>query len=191
MSTAATEGKPLGKKAMQEIGFQDELKKWGWRVEHLKSGIHAVEINGDRRIGPASTLKALHTQVSLAAGPVVEKKPANGKGNGKNVAGESASPAPQRAEQRLPSMEEPEIDELNALADACIDAKAAKEKANATFKDQCDVMRENMRTFKRKRYTRDGFTLTIEDSEKLVIKKAEQAPPKNPSTKNQRNLSLV
>lgn len=190
MSATAEEGKPLGKKAMQEIGWQDDIKKWGWRIENKDNTLTAIEINGDRRVGPAASLKALHTQVSLVSGPVQAKE--NGKGNGKThkLPNDGFTSGPQNSERRLPTMEEPEIDELNALADRCVDAKDKKEKANAAFKDECDIMREKMREYGRKRYTRRGMTLTIEDSEKLVIKKAEAAPPKNPRTKKG-GLSLV
>jgi hypothetical protein len=181
----------IGKEALADTAIVSELKDLGWRAEKVKSGWRAMEVNGDRMIGPATSIKALQTQVNLASGPPAQTK-TNGKGNGNGSAAkmpdeiETVEATSQTAAPRLPTMEEPEIDELNLLADRCIDAKAAKEQANAAFKDECDVMRENMRTFKRKRYTRHGFTLTIEDSEKLVIKKAEQAPPKNPGTKKSR-----
>lgn len=81
---------------------------------------------------------------------------------------------------RLPGMEEPPIEELNRQADACIDALAKRKQATAASKDQDDIMRQMMHKHDRKRYSRQGWSIVIEDSEKIVIKKAEQAPPKNP-----------
>ena len=89
---------------------------------------------------------------------------------------------------RLPGMEEPAIEELDKLGDECIFAKEKRDKAKTVFDDACDHMREKMREHDRKRYNRRGFSLVIEDTEKLVIKKAEQAPPKTPSTKKQKGL---
>ena len=77
MSTEATEVKAIGKTGLADVAKMDELKTLGWRVEKLESGWSAYEISGDRKIGPAASMKALHTQVMLASGPPVEK------GNGK------------------------------------------------------------------------------------------------------------
>jgi len=69
MSEAAVkEGKPIGKAAMIDVAKMDELKQLGWRTEKLGSGWSAYEINGDRRIGPARSLAALHTAVLLETG---------------------------------------------------------------------------------------------------------------------------
>lgn len=84
---------------------------------------------------------------------------------------------------RLPGMEEPAIEELDKLGDECILAKEKRDQAKTVFDDACDRMREKMREHDRKRYNRRGFSLVIEDTEKLVIKKAEQSGPKQPSTK--------
>ncbi len=176
MATEATaKGKNgIGKEGIAEVSITDDLRKLGWRVEKLTSGYSAYEIHGDRKIGPATSIKALQTQVMLASGPAVAKA------KGQPEPDHALPDAAEAYEPRLPTMEEPQNDELNRLADIAIDAKEAKEKATAQFKDDCDSMRNRMRDFDRKRYTRRGFTLVIEDSEKLVIKKAEQAPPKNP-----------
>ncbi len=185
MSTAATEtSKGIGKGGIAQVALIDEMKQLGWRAaEHTDgSGFSAHEINGDRKIGPTKTLEALKKQVDLASGP-----PAAKKGNGKtvktgssNLEGGKFSETSHTADQRLPSMEEPEIDELNLLGDNCIDAKEKRDQAKTAFDDSCDIMRAKMHEYGRKRYNRHGFSLVIEDSEKLVIKKAEQAPPKNP-----------
>jgi hypothetical protein len=84
---------------------------------------------------------------------------------------------------RLPGMEEPSIERLDRQADVCIDLNEKKKAAESAFKDACDEMRNRMRGEGRKRYTRRGFSLVLEESEKLVIKKAEAAKPKTPSTK--------
>lgn len=178
-------GKGIGKEAMADVAKQHELEKLGWKVVPHDAGFLALEKESERKVGPASSIAALHTQVMLAAGPKRTEQPAEEPepGNGKVVKMGSTSLAAGQYEPRLPTMEEPEIDELNRLGDMAIDLKEAKEKANAAFKDGCDVMREKMREYERKRYARRGFVITIEDSEKLVIKKAEAAPAKNPSTK--------
>lgn len=88
-------------------------------------------------------------------------------------------------------MEEMEIDALNYQGDACIAAKEARDKAKAAFDDQCDIMRQKMHEYDRKRYNRRGFSLVIEDSEKLVIKKAEQAPAKNPRKEKKGTLIAI
>lgn len=179
--TALKEVPPIGKQAMQDIALEDELKKLGWRVDRLSSGLHASEMHGDGRIGPAANIKALHTQVMLKSGP-----PKNG--NGKAAAANIADVVPEHdlapGEQRLPTMEEPEIDELNRQADVCIAKLQERKLASTASKDADDVMREKMREFGRKRYSRHGKSFVIEESEKLVIKDETQNPPLNPSTKN-------
>lgn len=182
MDTTKTKQKGIGKEKMADVATMDELKQLGWRVEKLDSGWSAYEIRGERKIGPASSIKALSTQVKLVSGPPAAKdeggrvkdEPA---GNGK--AGRPAV----ATEQRLPTMEEPEIDELNALADACLDLEEKKRAAKAASSDADDIMREKMREYGRKRYGRHGWSIVIEDSEKLVKKKDKHAGPKNPSTK--------
>lgn len=177
MATEIETKKPIGKAALVDVAAMDELKKLGWRVEKLESGWSAYEINGDRKIGPATSIKALQTQVNLASGPPMAKAKGNGKAAETPI---EDAPAPDAYEPRLPTMEEPEIDELNRQADNCIAALEKKKMATAAAKDEDDIMREKMREFGRKRYSRHGFSLVIEDSEKLVIKKAEPASPKNP-----------
>lgn len=93
---------------------------------------------------------------------------------------------------RLPGMEEPAIEELDRLGDICISAKEEKETAKTEFDNQCDIMRLRMRDLGRKRYSRRGFILTIQDTEKLVIKKAEQPKsPKNPKKGRKPEMFLV
>ena len=187
MGTAA-ETKPIGKKGIAkaaDFDSENKLDKLGWKVETLTSGIWAYEKHGDRRIGPATTIAALETMVNiqLGQGPEVRAKNGNGKAD-TNGNGTGKTVRVQTEEQRLPTMEEPEIDELNRQADNCIDLKAERDAAKTAFDDACDVMRQKMREFDRKRYNRRGFSLVIEDTEKLVVKKAENVKgPKNPSTK--------
>jgi hypothetical protein len=68
---AEKKGKPIGKAAMLEVATVDELRKLGWRAEQGDTGWSAFEINGDRKVGHASSIAALSTQVKLAAGPPV------------------------------------------------------------------------------------------------------------------------
>lgn len=156
MSTAATETKKgIGKAGMLDAATMDELKQLGWWVEKLESGWSAYEVAGDRKIGPAASLAALKTQVGLASGPVANGKgKATGGGNGKTVdLGSSTLEGGEfkPSDQRLPTMEEPEIDALNYQGDACIAAKEARDKAKAAFDDQCDIMRQKMHEYDRKR----------------------------------------
>jgi len=179
-TTDSKKGKPIGKDGIASTAIASEIKQLGWQVKNNENRdeYFAQEIKGDKRsIGPVKTLEALKAQVMLASGPPVEKKKGNGRGE--MGAHETAG----RSRQRLPTMEEPEIDELNLQSDICLDAKEKRDQAKTEFADACDVMREKMREFGRKRYNRRGMSLVIEESEKLVIKKAEAAPPKNPSTK--------
>lgn len=176
--TKKAAGKPLGKAGINEAAKSQELKDLGWRTEPLDSGLWAYEINGDRRIGPAASMAALHTMVTLASG-----KPAangNGKGNGTAPAEAAEAATGKPVDQRLPSMEEPEIDELNRLADICLDLEDKKRLAKTESADADDLMRVKMREFGRKRYSRRGWSIVIEDTEKLVKKKDKNTPPKNP-----------
>lgn len=176
--TKKAAGKPIGKAGINEVAKSQELKDLGWRTESLDSGFWAYEINGDRRIGPAASMAALHTMVTLASG-----KPAvNGNGKGNGAAPVEASETDETPSTRLPGMEEPAIEDLDRQADICVEAKEKRDQAKTAFDDSCDVMRQKMHEYDRKRYNRRGFSLVIEDSEKLVIKKAEQAPAKNPKT---------
>lgn len=94
----------------------------------------------------------------------------------------TATTTSETIDQRLPTMEEPELDILNKIADDCIELRDQRDMIKAKFEDACDAMRHKMRDLDRKRYRRHDFTLVIEDSEKLVIKKATKEP-KNPSTR--------
>lgn len=180
-STATKSGNGIGAKGMADVAIVSELKDLGWNAKKRTEGDGYVahEINGDRIIGPARTLKALQTQVNLASGPVAAKSNGNGNGNGKAEAAPEVFESP---EPRLPTMEEPEIDELNRQADKVRQALEARKRANDEYKDQEEIMREKMRTFGRKRYHRNGKVYSIHDSEKLVIKDDTQKTPK-PSKK--------
>lgn len=74
MSTAAT----AEKTNLADVAKVSELKNLGWSVKDEGDGTWTAHENtGDlRSVGPASSIKALHTQVMLVAGPPVEK---NGK----------------------------------------------------------------------------------------------------------------
>lgn len=176
------EAKPIGKANLAQVAAMDKLKQAGWRVEKLKSGYHAYEIHGDRKIGPATSIEALETQVNITLGVGVAEAKAGGdtKAAGKAGGNGKADAASANPERRLPTMEEPEIDELNLQADKCIEALEKKKTATTVAKDEDDIMRQKMHAFGRKRYSRRGWSLVVEGSEKLVIKKAEPGKPKNP-----------
>lgn len=164
-ATATSKGNGIGAKAMADTAIVSSLKELGWNVKQRTNGegYEAFEINGDRRIGPAKTLKALETQVNLASGPAVAKS----NGNGKTEAAPAAFESP---EPRLPTMEEPEIEELNWQADKVLLALEARKRATDEYKDHDDRMRELLKTHGRKRYHRKGKVFSCHNSEKLVIK---------------------
>lgn len=151
----------------------DSIGAAGYEPEKGAAGLWFARKPGDLpkdAIGPSESLSALVSMVKLyvaAHAPVAEPIDL------------TLDPS-----DRLPGMEEPAIEELDRLGDDCIFAKEKRDKAKTEFADSCDVMRNKMRDHGRKRYNRKGFSLVIEDSEKLVIKKAEQPkPPKNPKAK--------
>lgn len=65
--TAAVKEKGVGKAAI-DVAKMDELKQLGWRTEKDGLAFKAVEINGDRILGPAASMAALHTLVTVAIG---------------------------------------------------------------------------------------------------------------------------
>jgi hypothetical protein len=69
------------------------------------------------------------------------------------------------------------------MGDNCIALKERRDQAKTEFDDACDLMRQKMNEHKRKRYNRRGFSLVVEESEKLVIKKAEQPKQKRQTAK--------
>lgn len=167
------------KKTLADVALVSELKDLGWSVKEAPDGKTwtAHENAGDLRdVGPASSIKALHTQVKLAAG-APEATDADGQEPIENFRTEPENANP---DGRLPGLEEPEIGALNVQADKCIDAFEKKKKAAAESKDQDDVMRKKLKESGRKRYSRHGWSIVIEDSEKLVIKKADGSPALNP-----------
>lgn len=178
MATAeVSNSNDLGVKNLDDVAIVSSLKDMGWKAAKATngSGFIATEIKGGGIVGPAKSLKALKTQIDLKSGPVVAKPNGKSNGNGKAAVIEHdfASPEP-----RLPTMEEPEIDELNFQADKVLDALAKRKSATDEYKDQDEVMRELLRTHGRKRYHRKGKVFSIHDAEKLVIKDDTQNPPK-------------
>ncbi len=85
MSTAAKEvptGQRIGKPALVDVATFDELKNLGFRAEKLDDkGWTAFEINGDRTFGPAASLAALKTMVTLAIGNKIELPKDDGETN--------------------------------------------------------------------------------------------------------------
>lgn len=70
-ATAGSETK-LGKKGLMDVAKMDELKQLGWRVENLESGFSAYEINGDRRIGPFTSVAQLVEAVKAEVGDKID-----------------------------------------------------------------------------------------------------------------------
>lgn len=181
-AVAKTEGEPKG--PLIDVHKFEKIKSLGWRPERntADNSWTAIEENGDleggepRTLGPAKDMKALYTLVKIEA----DKNPKAAletDDNGQEPIENFQKPA---GEQRLPGLEEPEIEDLNRLADVCIEKLEKRKQATTASKDADDIMRVAMHKFNRKRYNRKGWSIVIEDSEKLIVKKAENAPPKNP-----------
>lgn len=70
MSAATAEKAGAGEaKSLADVAKVSELKDLGWTVEGEGKEYFAHETDGDlRTVGPASSIKALYTQVKLAAG---------------------------------------------------------------------------------------------------------------------------
>jgi hypothetical protein len=126
MSTAAVETEK--KMTLGDAARVSELKELGWNLVQAEDKTwSAFEKAGElRKVGPATTIKALHTQVMLAAGP----SSGNGKATEARVA-EDDSPS-----SRLPGMEEPAIEELDRLGDDCIDTKEARRQSENRIRRQ-------------------------------------------------------
>ncbi len=73
MSTAADAVKETPA-TLKDAATVSDLKELGWRVEKLTSGWSAYEINGDRKLGPATTIAALQTQITAPVIPAPEPK---------------------------------------------------------------------------------------------------------------------
>lgn len=100
--------------SLKDVGRISELQGLGWTVDPDTEPLMAHEKAGDlRSIGPAATIKALHTQVMLAAGPV------SSNGTGKTVkAGSSKLEAGEFSENSQPILSGTEaavIEDLKTL----------------------------------------------------------------------------
>jgi hypothetical protein len=73
---------------------------------------------------------------------------------------------------RLPGMEEPATEELDRMADQLLDLRQKKENATAEFKDYQEVFQGRMNDLQRRRYTRKGMHIILEDAQKVTYKKA-------------------
>lgn len=93
MSTAtekapdAPENTANGKTTFADVALVSELNELGWKVEGSGKNWMAFEKEGKdgeepRKLGPATSVKALATQVKLAVGNLGDQKP-EPKGNGK------------------------------------------------------------------------------------------------------------
>lgn len=80
MSTAAMEvSKSNSSASLADVARKSELKELGWTIRQNGKEWTGFEKTGDlRKVGPASSLKALHTQVMLTAKP---QSGGNGKGD--------------------------------------------------------------------------------------------------------------
>jgi hypothetical protein len=150
----------------------DEIGSLGYKPEKGFKGLfYARKNSGDAKdaIGPSESLSVLLTMVKEE----VAKRPDSDPDSESEEASSDLDEMP--PSDRLPGMEEPAIEDLDRMGDNCISLKEKRDKAKTEFDDACDIMRQKMKQYERKRYNRRGFSLVVEESEKLVIKKAEQA----------------
>jgi hypothetical protein len=153
----------------------DAIAVLGYTPEKGLKGLWFARKTGEAAkdaIGPADSLAALYSQVKAAL-------PDDHFDHADDVVDLDDLPP----SDRLPGMEEPAIEELDRMGDNCIALKERRDQAKTEFDDACDLMRQKMNEHKRKRYNRRGFSLVVEESEKLVIKKAEQPKQKRQTAK--------
>lgn len=153
--------------AIGALGFTPEKGAAGlWYAR--KTGQTAAEA-----IGPADGLGALHSQVKASL-PDEEFVSTDDLDDADSESVPSS---------RLPGMEEPALDVLDRQADICIDALERKKKAAAEYTDQDEKFRKMLRDHGRRRYSRRGLSLVINETEKLVIKEEKQKAPKDSNLK--------
>jgi hypothetical protein len=111
-------------------------------------------------IGPSESISVLVTMV-------------------KEFVAEEARLLEENGSDRLPGMEEPATEELDRLADKVLDLRQKKDDAKAAFKDAEEEFQTRMNDLHRKRYTRKGMHMIIEERQAVTYKKAEgtQAQP--------------
>lgn len=88
MSSAAptTENTKTGRTTFADVALVSELGDLGWKVEGEGRSWKAFEQEGDKReLGPATSVKALHTMVKLAVGNLGDEPKPEKNGNGKTV----------------------------------------------------------------------------------------------------------
>lgn len=107
-------------------------------------------------VGPSESLSVLVTMV-------------------KDYAAEEQRLLEQHGSDRLPGMEEPATEELDRMADQLLDLRQKKDDAKAAFKDYEEQFQGRMNDLHRKRYTRKGMHIILEDAQKVTYKKAEGA----------------
>ncbi len=81
MSSEAATQTASEPKNLADVALKAEIEGWGWKVDGGDKEWFAESDDGTK-IGPSTTIKALHTQVSLAAGPKkqrIVKAPRKGK----------------------------------------------------------------------------------------------------------------
>lgn len=83
MSAATIETETTDAKlSLGDVAKVDELRKLGWTIDTNVKPFKAFEKAGDlREVGPATTIKALHTQVMIAVGKGEGKTVVVGKSN--------------------------------------------------------------------------------------------------------------
>ena len=144
----------------------DEIGSLGYKPEKTNGVFFARKQSEPKAdpIGPSESLSALVTMVKEAS---AQNDTSSEDEN--NAVDESAD----NPSNRLPGMQEPEIDDLDRQHDRCMQARDKKLAANAALKDEEDIMRQKMVNHGRLRYTRNGWTITRTAPEKLAYQKTE------------------
>lgn len=138
--------------------YWDEIGGLGWTPLKGAGGLWWARRTGTpdqgEDIGPSESLSVLAEQV-------------------KDFAREEQRLFEQNGSDKLPTMEEPATEELDRLSTKVLDARKKKDDAKAVFKDAEKEFQDRMNQLHRKRYTRNGMHIIIEDSQKVTYKKAE------------------
>jgi hypothetical protein len=156
---------------LSDVSIESNLKKAGWRVERLKSGLKAFEINGDRVIEAAKI-----EQLDM----LVRKQIADDQGALPDApeAGVTmdARPTPRKgrvSQPRLEGVADPVIEELNEQADIVRDKKIALDLAKTEHSNEAEILKGLMNKHSMKGIRHGSWTHTLKDTQVLESKPPE------------------
>lgn len=143
----------------------DEIGSLGYKPEQGAQNLWFARKMKDPDADPLGPAESLGALLSIVKGAIAEGQQAAAAKDDEDSE-EGSAPS-----TRLPGMEEPAIEELDRQADICIEAGTKRKNAVDNEKDQDDIFRDLLRRHGRKRYSRNNWSLSISESEKLVKKK--------------------